>query len=56
MMSTVAEEKKYNTRIKDTTTITEFIETMQAVRLDYPKYIDIALPANMHLGLDQLQQ
>jgi sulfur dioxygenase len=55
-MSTVGEEKIYNTRIKDTTTVTEFIETMQAVRLDYPKYIDIALPANMHLGLDQLQK
>ena len=55
-MSTVGEEKAYNTRIKDTNTLTEFIETMQAVRLDYPKYIDIALPANMHLGLDQLQQ
>ena len=55
-MSTVGEEKKYNTRIKDTTTVTEFIETMQTVRLDYPKYIDIALPANMYLGLDQIQK
>ena len=55
-MSTVGEEKKYNTRIKDITTVTEFIETMQTVRLDYPKYIDIALPANMHLGLDQIQK
>ncbi|MBC7498738.1 MBL fold metallo-hydrolase [Candidatus Gracilibacteria bacterium] len=50
-MSTVGEEKSYNTRIKDTTTLVEFVETMQAVNLDYPKYIDIALPANMQLGI-----
>ncbi|MBC7504019.1 MBL fold metallo-hydrolase [Candidatus Gracilibacteria bacterium] len=50
-MSTIGEEKSYNTRIKNTTTLVEFIDTMQAVNLDYPKYIDIALTANMQLGI-----
>lgn len=56
MMSTVDEEKKYNTRIRSNTTLEEFIETMQAVKLDYPRYIDIALTANIQLGLDQIQK
>lgn len=56
MMSTVDEEKKYNTRIRSNTTLEEFIETMQAVKLDYPRYIGIALTANIQLGLDQIQK
>ncbi len=52
MMSTVWEEKRYNTRIKEHTTLEEFIETLDTMKLDYPKYIDVALPANMKLGLD----
>ncbi len=55
-MSTVDEEKKYNTRIRSNTTLEEFIETMQAVKLDYPRYIGIALTANIQLGLDQIQK
>ena len=56
MMSTVWEEKEYNTRIRRDTTLTEFIETMQALKLDYPRYIDVALPANMQLGVDSDQK
>lgn len=56
MMSTVWEEKEYNTRIRRDTTLTEFIETMQALKLDYPRYIDVALPANMQLGVDTIQK
>lgn len=55
-MSTVGEEKRYNTRIRSNTALEEFIETMQSVKLDYPRYIDIALPANIQLGLDQIQK
>ncbi len=56
MMSTVDEEKRYNTRIRSNTTLEEFIETMQSVKLDYPRYIDIALPANIQLGLNEIQK
>jgi predicted DNA binding CopG/RHH family protein len=48
-MSTVWEEKRYNTRIKENTTLDELKETLSAMKLDYPKYIDVALPANMKL-------
>ena len=51
MMSTVVEEKRYNTRIKSDTKVEELEETLHSLKLDYPKYIDIALPANMKLGL-----
>ncbi|MBP6981522.1 MBL fold metallo-hydrolase [Candidatus Gracilibacteria bacterium] len=51
IMSTVAEEKQYNTRIKADTKVEELKEILDALKLDYPKYIDIALPANMKLGL-----
>jgi hypothetical protein len=49
MMSTVWEEKRYNTRIKEYTTLEELTEVLDALKLDYPKYIDVALPANMKL-------
>lgn len=50
-VSTVWEEKKYNTRITENTTLEQFIKTMKNVKLDYPKYIDVALPANMKLWI-----
>jgi glyoxylase-like metal-dependent hydrolase (beta-lactamase superfamily II) len=56
MMSTVWEEKRYNARIRRDTPLAEFVETMQSLSLDYPKYIDIALPANMRLGVDSDQK
>lgn len=55
MMSTISEEKRYNTRIKADTTLAEVTTTLEALKLDYPKYIDVALPANMRLGLDDGQ-
>ncbi len=50
-MSTIWEEKKYNTRIKEDTTLENFTETMKNLKLDYPKYIEVAIPANMKLGM-----
>lgn len=50
-MSTVGEEKKYNVRVKVDTTLEEFQEILAAMQLDYPKYIKVALPANMKLGI-----
>ncbi len=49
-MSTIGEEKIYNTRVTEHTSLEEFVEIMNALKLDYPKYIDVALPANMKLG------
>lgn len=53
MMSTIGEEKKYNARINALTTFEEAIATLWALRLDTPKYIATALPANQRLGLDK---
>lgn len=50
-MSTIGEEKLYNTRMRSDTSIEELTETMHRLKLEYPKYIDIALPANMKLGM-----
>ena len=52
MMSTIGEEKKYNTRIQSDTSLEEFTETMNALHLAPPKYLDVALPANLRLGLE----
>lgn len=52
MMSTIGEEKQYNARIKADTTLEEFTETMNALHLPAPKYLDVALPANLKLGLE----
>lgn len=49
MMSTIGEEKRYNTRIKSDTSLDEFTETMNALHLAPPKYLDVALPANLKL-------
>lgn len=50
-VTTVWEEKEYNTRIRTNTTLAELTATMDALHLPYPKYIDEALPANMKLGV-----
>lgn len=50
-VSTIGEEKRYNTRIRADTSLEELKETLENLHLPYPKYIDEALPANMKLGL-----
>lgn len=56
MMSTIGEEKKYNTRIRSNTLLEEFVDTMKTLKLEYPKYIDQALPANMKLWLEEIKK
>lgn len=51
MMSTVGEEKRYNARIRPDTSLEEFTETLNALKLEHPKYLEVALPANMKLGV-----
>jgi sulfur dioxygenase len=50
-VSSVGEEKIYNERIRAGTSREEFVQTMSKLKLDYPKYIDVALPANNLLGI-----
>jgi sulfur dioxygenase len=50
-MSSVGEEKIHNTRISETTSREEFIKTMDEVKLEHPKYIEVALPANRVFGI-----
>ena len=50
-VSTIGEEKEYNTRIRANTSLIELKEILENLHLPYPKYIDEALPANMKLGL-----
>jgi glyoxylase-like metal-dependent hydrolase (beta-lactamase superfamily II) len=49
MMSTIAEEKAHNPRVL-LADKAEFIEFMNNLKLDHPKYIDIAVPANLKCG------
>ncbi len=51
LMSTIGEEKQYNTRIQSDTSLEGFVDTMNALHLPPPKYLDIALPANLRLGI-----
>jgi glyoxylase-like metal-dependent hydrolase (beta-lactamase superfamily II)/rhodanese-related sulfurtransferase len=49
-VSTVREEKLYNTRIGGAASETDFVGLMENLGLAHPKKIDIALPANMRCG------
>ncbi|MDZ4662992.1 MAG: MBL fold metallo-hydrolase [Pseudomonadota bacterium] len=49
-VSTIAEEKKYNPRLKTSNSKEQFVEIMKNLKLDYPAQIDVALPANMNCG------
>lgn len=49
-VSSVAEEKAFNSRIGGGASKADFVGYMNAMRLPHPKHIDIALPANMVSG------
>ena len=51
MMSTVAEEKRFNLRISPDRNVDEFVEVMRGLDLAYPKKMDVAVPANLQSGL-----
>jgi sulfur dioxygenase len=48
-MSTIGEEKRHNARIRETTSLDEFVTMMKGLHLEYPRAIDVALPANKKL-------
>ncbi|VDK34925.1 unnamed protein product [Taenia asiatica] len=50
MMTTVGEEKKYNTRLR--VSKKDFVELMKNLNLAYPKQIDRSLPLNLKCGYD----
>jgi sulfur dioxygenase len=51
-VSTIGEEKFFNPRLKDKS-IDEYADLMNNLNLPNPKMMDVAVPANMHVGLRQ---
>ncbi len=51
-MSTIGEEKLFNPRLK-VTSIDEYAALMNSLNLPNPKMMDVAVPANMQVGLQQ---
>src|ERR1700748_689588 len=51
-VSTIAEEKAFNPRLQ-VKSIDEYVELMTNLKLPNPKMMDVAVPANMHVGLHQ---
>ncbi len=51
-VSTIGEEKRFNPRLR-VKSIDEYVELMNNLNLPNPKMMDVAVPANMHVGLHQ---
>ena len=51
-VSTIGEEKRFNPRLK-VKSVDEYVELMNNLKLPNPKMMDVAVPANMHVGLHQ---
>src|SRR5215471_11591156 len=51
-VSTIGEEKRYNPRLR-VKSVDEYIELMANLKLPNPKMMDVAVPANMRVGLHQ---
>jgi sulfur dioxygenase len=51
-VSTVGEEKRFNPRLQ-VRSADEYVELMNNLKLPNPKMMDVAVPANMHVGLAQ---
>jgi len=49
-LTTVSEEKAYNTRLGNNRALPDFVAIMADLDLAYPKKIDVAVPANRQLG------
>ncbi len=53
-VSTIAEERAFNPRLQ-VKSIDEYVELMNNLKLPNPKMMDVAVPANIHVGLAQEQ-
>ena len=51
-MSTIGEEKRNNPRLQ-VKSVDEYVALMNNLNLPNPKMMDVAVPANMHIGLAQ---
>jgi glyoxylase-like metal-dependent hydrolase (beta-lactamase superfamily II)/rhodanese-related sulfurtransferase len=51
-VSTIGEEKRYNPRLQ-VKSVDQYVELMDNLNLPNPKMMDVAVPANMHVGLHQ---
>jgi glyoxylase-like metal-dependent hydrolase (beta-lactamase superfamily II)/rhodanese-related sulfurtransferase len=51
-VSTIGEERRFNPRLQ-VRSIDEYVELMGNLKLPNPKMMDVAVPANMHVGLHQ---
>src|SRR5579862_4913858 len=51
-VSTVGEEKLFNPRLR-VKSVDEYVDLMNNLKLPNPKMMDVAVPANMHVGLHQ---
>ena len=51
-VSTIGEEKAFNPRLQ-VKSVEEYVELMNNLKLPNPKMMDVAVPANMHVGLHQ---
>jgi len=51
-VSTIGEEKLFNPRLK-VKSVDEYVELMNNLKLPNPKLMDVAVPANMQVGLHQ---
>ena len=51
-VSTIGEEKSFNPRLK-VKSIDEYVTLMNDLKLPNPKMMDVAVPANMHVGMRQ---
>jgi glyoxylase-like metal-dependent hydrolase (beta-lactamase superfamily II)/rhodanese-related sulfurtransferase len=51
-VSTIGEERRYNPRLQ-VRSVDEYVELMNNLKLPNPKMMDVAVPANMHVGLQQ---
>jgi sulfur dioxygenase len=51
-VSTIGEEKTYNPRLQ-VKSVDEYVELMNNLKLGSPKMMDVAVPANMKVGLHQ---
>ena len=51
-VSTIGEEKRFNPRLQ-VGSVEEYVDLMNNLKLPNPKMMDVAVPANMHVGLHQ---
>ena len=51
-VSTIGEEKRFNPRLQ-VKSIDEYVDLMNNLKLPNPKMMDVAVPANLHVGLHQ---